>query len=332
MENTQMRYVDYISGAEAEDLSIKHCDIPNIADNEILVKVAAFGINRADTLQRRGKYPPPAGESDVLGLEMAGEVVATGKNVQVHNIGDRVFGLVPGGGYAEYVKVLASHAMKTPSNLTDGEAAGLAEVFLTAFQSLFEIADIQGGHTVLIHAGASGVGLAAIQLANLLGCHVVVTSSCDKKLAMCKTFGATTLIDYKNDCFAKYMRQNELKADLVIDFVGGDYINRNLQVLNQDSVIVQLALLAGRYSEPLDLGLLLAKRATIAGSTLRSRSDSYKTMLIQHFSNRFLGNFESEKLKPNIDTIYPISKVSEAHRRIESNDTMGKLVIAWTNS
>ena len=332
MTSNVMKYVDYVSGGEADELSIKQREIPQINNNEILVKVNAFGINRADTLQRRGKYPPPSGESDILGLEVAGEVVDIGVDVTSHSVGDRVFGLVAGGGYAQYVKLLASHGIKTPRSLTDCQAAGIAEVFLTAFQSLFEIGNIQANDSILIHAGASGVGLAATQLARLSGCHTAVTSSSDEKLAICAEYGARTLINYQQTCFADALRQQHISPDLIIDFVGGDYLNRNLKVLKQDGVIVQLALLAGRYSDPMDLGLLLAKRAKIIGSTLRNRHDSYKTMLIQHFSNRFLASFEQGELKANIDTIYPISKVSEAHRRIENNDTIGKLIISWDSS
>ena len=330
-----MLFIDFKDGCSAQELNVMETNMPVLKPGQVLVKVAAFGINRADTLQRQGKYPAPAGESPVLGLEMAGEVfeVLSSSEVGADNdswqTGDQVFGLVAGGAYAQYVAVEASHLIRVPRNITLPEAAGLAEVFLTAFQSMFEVADLQGKQKVLIHAGASGVGLAAIQLAKVKGCMVAVTASNDLKLRKCAELGADLLINYQQQDFVQCIKQSWRGCDLVIDFVAGDYLNRNLQVLNMDGSIVNLAMLSGRFVKQLDMGLVLGKRANIMGSTLRSRSDSYKQNLIVHFKQQFMHMFDTAELLPTIDTVYAADQVSIAHQRIEDNDTMGKLICCW---
>ncbi|WP_425542570.1 NAD(P)H-quinone oxidoreductase [Aliiglaciecola litoralis] len=324
-----MHYIDYDPNKDLHAMKIASTALPTFGDDDVLIKVSAFGLNRADTLQRQGKYPPPPGESDILGLEVAGTVAAIGKNVTDLNLGDRVFGLVAGGGYAQYARIKSAHIMLTPASLSDEQAAGIAEVFLTAYQSLFALASLKKGQNVLVHAGASGVGLAAIQLAVSVGSSVAVTSSSDVKLARCQQMGATHLINYHDHCFAEYLRDQHFNADVIIDFVGGDYVNKNLKVLRQDGIIVQLAMLAGRYVEQLDMALMLMKRARLQGSTLRSRSDDYKTQLIAGFRQHFFDKFTQAKLIANIDTVYAAKDVAKAHQRLEQNETMGKLIGRW---
>ncbi|MEP4889213.1 MAG: NAD(P)H-quinone oxidoreductase [Aliiglaciecola sp.] len=324
-----MSFVDFEKGGSAESLTINSTSIPSIDANEVLVKVNAFGVNRADTLQRQGKYPPPKGESEILGLEIAGVVVAVGSDVTNIKEGERVFGLVAGGGYAQYAKILSDHVFKTPDSLSCEQAAGIAEVFLTAYQSLCEIGQLQHGQSTLIHAGASGVGLAAIQLADLIGTKIAVTASSSKKLQVCADLGADTLVNYKQQDFAEALYSERFKADVVIDFIGAEYTNRSLKVLNMDGCIIQLALLNGRFGDKLDMALLLGKRARIQGSTLRNRSDEYKTNLINGFCQRFLSEFETGKLKPIIDTVYSVEEIAKAHARMEVNDTIGKLICKW---
>lgn len=332
-----MQFIDYQEDDAGDKLFVNNTAKPTVGYGQVLIKVAGFGINRADTLQRQGKYPPPPGESAILGLEVAGEVVSLRSDEQ-HSanqaksrwqIGDKVFGLVAGGGYAEYVAVDAEHLMPVPENLTLSQAAGIAEVFLTAYQSLFKVGDLQAGQRVLIHAGASGVGLAAIQLAKAADCHVTVTCSSPAKLQKCQQLGADILINYTHQDFAQSIGEQKIGCDLIIDFVAGDYLNRNLQVLNMDGHIVYLAMLAGRYADKLDMGLMLTKRATISGSTLRNRSKSYKQVLIKEFSERFFSGFSSGQLLPTIDTVYPAQQVAAAHKRLQANDTMGKLIGVW---
>jgi putative PIG3 family NAD(P)H quinone oxidoreductase len=326
-----MLFIDYEDGCSTQQLKIMETSMPVLKPGQVLVKVAAFGINRADTLQRQGKYPPPMGESPILGLEMSGEVieVANSSATNSWDSGDKVFGLVAGGAYAQYVAVDASHLISVPENITMTEAAGLAEVFLTAFQSMFEVADLQANQNVLIHAGASGVGLAAIQLAKTRSCMVAVSASNDLKLQKCSELGADLLINYQQQDFVTSIKENWRGCDLIIDFVAGEYLNRNLQVLNMDGAIVNLAMLSGRFVEQLDMGLVLGKRAKIMGSTLRSRSDDYKQKLISSFKQQFVPMFETRELVPNIDTVYTAAEVTIAHQRIEDNETMGKLICCW---
>jgi NADPH2:quinone reductase len=330
--SSSMKFIKHENGCTPDSLAICHTDIPSLLSGQVLIKVACFGLNRADTLQRQGKYPAPAGESGILGLEMSGEVV------QVHSqqtsphafeIGDKVFGLVAGGGYAEYVAVHSQHLMKVPLNMDMPQAAGIAECFLTAFQALFIENDLQPKQHVLIHAGASGVGLAAIQLAKRHGCAVAVTASSQAKLDLCKQLGADLVINYKQQDFADEIAKHWQGCDLIIDFVAGDYLNRNLKLLNIDGSVLYLAMLAGRYADKLDMAMMLGKRATIKGSTLRSRHDQYKTRLIKAFSQTCLADFDSCKLVPNIDTEYAAKDVGKAHQRLEDNNTMGKLICCW---
>lgn len=326
-----MQFIDFEEGTAADTLFVNDTTKPTLKQGQVLVKVHSFGINRADTLQRQGKYPAPRGESSILGLEVSGEVVEIAEAEETTasrwQLGDKVFALVAGGGYAQYVAVNASHLMPKPKNVDMASAAGIAEVFLTAYQSLFQVGGLKSGQRVLIHAGASAVGLAAIQLAKADGCHVSVTASSEKKLAECEKYGADRLINYKTQNFAECFEQGGV--DVIIDFVAGDYVNRNLKILNNDGKIVYLAMLAGRFADKLDMALMLSKRATITGSTLRSRSDEYKSSLISDFCQKFFADLESGALRPVIDTQYSINEIGLTHERLERNDTMGKLVVSW---
>jgi putative PIG3 family NAD(P)H quinone oxidoreductase len=327
-----MQFIKHENGCTPDSLAISHTDIPSLTSDQVLIKVACFGLNRADTLQRQGKYPAPAGESDILGLEMSGVVVqfhSQQTSPHTFEIGDKVFGLVAGGGYAEYVAVHSQHLMKVPLNMDMPQAAGIAECFLTAFQALFIENDLQPNQHVLIHAGASGVGLAAIQLAKRHGCAVAVTASSQAKLNLCTQLGADLVINYKEQDFAVEIAKHWKGCDLIIDFVAGDYLNRNLKLLNIDGSVLYLAMLAGRYADKLDMAMMLGKRATVKGSTLRSRHDQYKTHLIKEFSKTCLADFDSCKLVPNIDTEFAAKDVGKAHQRLEDNNTMGKLICCW---
>ena len=327
-----MAFVKHINGCAPDALDISQTDIPVIAPGQILIKVACFGLNRADTLQRQGKYPAPPGESDILGLEMSGEVVQIHEQQTSHHafkLGDKVFGLVAGGGYAQYVAVNSQHLMPAPANMEMSKVAGIAECFLTAYQALFVENELQPKQHVLIHAGASGVGLAAIQLAKRHGCAVAVTASSQIKLDLCKQLGADLVINYKQQDFAVEIAKHWQGCDLIVDFVGGDYLNRNLKLLNLDGNLFYLAMLAGRYADKLDMAMMLGKRATVKGSTLRSRNDGYKSNLISAFSQACLADFDSGKLIPNIDSLFAAKDIGKAHQRLENNDTMGKLIGCW---
>lgn len=323
-----MNYVKHCDGDSPEALTIARCAVPDCADHQILIKVAAFGVNRADTLQRQGHYPPPPGDSAVLGLEVAGTVAAAGKNVGHWKVGEQVFALVGGGGYAEYALVDANHVMRVPKGVTVEEAAGIAEVFLTAYQSLFWLGGLQGEETLHVHAGASGVGLAAIQLAHEAGAFVSCSASSADKLAVCGRFGADLGINYKEQDVADALKAQKRTVNVVLDMIGGDNLNRNLKMLARDGRIVNLAMLGGRRAE-IDMALLLGKRATIIGSTLRNRDDDYKKRLIGAFSAEYLPKFSSGRLKVNVDTILPAADIAQAHDRLENNLTSGKIICRW---
>jgi putative PIG3 family NAD(P)H quinone oxidoreductase len=330
--NNSMQFIKHDNGCAPDSLVINKTDIPTLISGQVLVKVASFGLNRADTLQRQGKYPAPTGESYILGLEMSGEIVeihSQQESPQPFELGDKVFGLVAGGGYTEYVAVHSQHLMPVPSNMNMPQAAGIAECFLTAYQALFIENDLQPKQHVLIHAGASGVGLAAIQLAKRHGCSVAVTASDQAKLDLCQQLGADLVVNYKQQDFALEITKQWKGCDLIIDFVAGDYLNRNLKLLNIDGNLLYLAMLAGRYADNLDMAMMLGKRATVKGSTLRSRSNQYKTRLIKEFSQSCLADFDNRQLIPNIDTVFPAKDVGKAHQRIEDNNTMGKLICSW---
>ncbi|MCU7553940.1 NAD(P)H-quinone oxidoreductase [Alteromonas sp. ASW11-19] len=325
-----MRFIDHERGEGPGGLFISNTARPTLAPGYVRVRVAAFGVNRADTLQRKGMYPPPPGESPILGLEIAGEVIELGDSKCQWQAGDRVFGLVAGGGYAEEVVVLADHLMRCPASLSFEQSAGLAEVFLTAFQCLYLIADIQKEQRALIHAGASGVGLAAIQLCRLFGVETATTASSPEKLALCKEMGASLLINYRQDDFKEVVSQSWPDGvHMVLDVVGGDYLNRNLSLLARDGTVVYLAMLGGRYADKLDMASLLGKRATIQGTTLRNRTDGYKSSLIQLFTERCLAAFDTGELTVHLDTVFAVDDIAQAHQRLENNDSMGKFVGRW---
>ena len=310
-----------------EELFIGGMPMPEITKQEVLVKVLATALNRADILQRKGLYPPPPGESEIIGLEMAGEVVACGEEVGRWKKGDRVFALLAGGGYAEYVKVHKDMLMSIPENLGYQEAAGIAEAFLTAWQAVVWLADLQAGETILIHAGASGVGTAAIQVAKNLGAEIIVTASSTKH-GICQELGAAYCIDYKSQDFSELVFQkNKNGVDVILDFIGAPYFSKNLKTLSLEGRMVMLGFLGGTKMEGLDLHPILFKRLTIMGSTLRSRSLEYKIRLTKDFEKHALPLFGTKKLKPIIDSVFDWKDVQKAHAYMESNKNGGKVIL-----
>ncbi len=311
-----------------EELYIGETPTPEISEEEVLVKVHATSLNRADLLQRKGLYPPPPGESEIIGLEMAGEVAAIGEKAGEWQLGDRVFGLLAGGGYAEYVKVHKDILIPIPENMKYEAAAGIAEAFLTAWQAVVWQADLQAGETILIHAGASGVGTAAIQIAKKIGAIIVVTASPAKHI-LCKELGAEHCIDYSMEDFSEIIFQkNENGANVVIDFVGAPYFSKNIKALAVDGRMVMLGFLGGTKMGNLDLRPFLFKRLKVMGSTLRSRSLDYKIRLTEDFEKHGLPLFGSGKMKPIIDSIFDWADVQNAHAYMEANKNSGKVVLS----
>lgn len=316
-----------IGGSEV--LALGEAPTPQIKANEILIKVKATAINRADTLQRKGAYPPPKGESELLGLEVAGIIEEVENADSNWKKGDRVMALLGGGGYAEYVAVNEGLVMPVPDKLSFQEAAGIPEVFLTAYQALFYLADLQANETVLLHAGASGVGTAAIQLIKKVGAKVIITASTPEKIDACKQLGADVGINYKEENFAERVKEiTEGKGvNVIIDFVGASYYEKNIKSIATDGRWVVLAMLGGRKADGFDFGRLLMKRVKLMGSTLRSRSLAYKSQLIQDFSQQFLSDFSQAHLQPVIDCQFNWEEVAKAHDYIEANRNIGKVVL-----
>jgi len=305
-------------------------DKPEPKPDELLVKVEATALNRADLLQKTGNYPVPKGASPILGLEMAGIVEEAGSEAHHFKAGDHVIGLLPGGGYAEYCVIRDDHAMPKPPSLSFEEAAAIPEVFLTAFQGLFWLGELFENETVLIHAGASGVGSAAIQLAaQTSGTTIYTTAGTEAKLELCESLGADLAINYKEKDFADVIEEENASSpvDVILDFVGAPYWHQNIRLLAMDGRLVHLGLLGGAQTKNLDLGKVLRKRLTIRGSTLRNRSDEYKALLTKEFSDHFLENFEDGTLRPVIDSVYEWEEAEEAHQRMKHNINAGKIVL-----
>lgn len=311
-----------------EQLYLGEYDTPEPTENEVLVKVEATALNRADTLQRMGKYPPPEGDSPILGLEMAGTVVEVGKAVLHWKVGDKVCGLLGGGGYAEYAVIPERMALPWPEGFDAVQAAAVPEVFLTAFQALRWLARLQEGERVLIHAGASGVGTAAIQLAKVMGAHPVATASFGKH-SLCKELGAALAIDYKSEDFAERLKEytQGKGVDVVIDFVGAPYLQQNLAAMGMEGRMVLLAFLGGAKVETLNIAPILRKRLQVIGSTLRARDLAYKIRLSSDLQLFAWPLFASGQLRPVIDRVYDWSEAAEAHRYMERNQSKGKIMM-----
>lgn len=303
---------------------------PEPRQNELLVKVESTALNRADLLQKKGGYPPPGGESEILGLEMSGVVAETGPDVTKFEPGDRVFGLLGGGGYARYCTVHEDHAIPIPEDLSYEEAAAIPEVFLTAWQALFWLGELKDAETVLIHAGASGVGTAAIQLAKKMAdARVIVTAGSEEKLELCRSLGADLAINYNKEKFDRVIadKSGNESVDLIIDFVGSPYWEMNISSLAMDGRLVYLSMLGGAKVEEMNLVPLLRKRLMVRGSTLRNRSVEYKSELVKVFWENCSAAFEKGELKPVIHTIMDWELAEEAHQLMKQNLNAGKIVL-----
>lgn len=301
---------------------------PTPGPEELLVRVRASALNRADTLQRRGLYPPPPGESDILGLELAGEVEAVGSAVSGFAPGERVFGLVGGGGYAEKALIHYRMAMPIPTGWSFVQAAAVPEVFFTANETLFNLGKLAHGETVLIHAGASGVGTAGIQMARYAGARVLITAGSAEKIARTIELGAEAGINYKEEDFAARVQSLTDKAgvDVVQDFIGAAYWQRNLQCLKVGGRLVLVGLMGGAKVEA-DLNTLLRKRLHIIGSVMRSQSLADKIAITQRFRDRWLPLLQSGAIRPVIDTSFPLAEAAAAHRYMEENRNIGKIML-----
>jgi len=314
---------------ETHRLYIGDWEDPLMGEGDILVGVRATALNRADLLQKIGKYPPPSGESTVLGLEMAGVVEAVGSAVQRWRVGDRVCALLPGGGYAAKVKVPEGLAIRIPERLSFEEAAAIPEVFLTAYLNIFMLGGLQPGQIVLVHAAGGGVGPAAIQLVKQFGARVIATVRSDEKAAACLGLGADLAVNAKADDFAVQINSftRGQGVDVILDPVGAAYFEQNLQCLAMDGKLILIGLMGGYTVPALDLRKLMLKRWQLMGSTLRALSVARKTEIVEAFTRQFLPMLNDGRLQPTIDSVYEVSAINDAHARMEQNLNIGKIVV-----
>lgn len=314
---------------ETKTLYLGDAEKPNYKEDELLIKVKATALNRADLLQKQGLYPPPKGASPILGLEASGVVEEVGEKVTDWQVGDRVFSLLPGGGYAEYATIPANMAMRIPDHLSFEEAAAIPEVFLTAFLNLFNLGGLQKGYDVLVHAGASGVGTAAIQLIREAGATSIVTAGTEEKRQACKDLGASVAIDYKAGPFASKVKDatNDQGVNLILDFIGAPYFKQNLDVLKMDGRLVIIGTMGGTNVEDVNLGYLLGKRLQVIGTALRSRTPEEKAALTKQFSDFALKRFSDGRLKPIIDSVWAWEQAQQAQEHMEANKNTGKIIL-----
>ena len=322
----QMQLIEVSAPGGPDKLTSARRPLPVPRSGELLVKVAYAGVNGPDIMQRKGLYPPPQGATDILGLEIAGEIVAAGAGVRRWKIGDAVCALTNGGGYAEYCAVHEDHCLPIPAGLGLMEAASLPEAYFTVWSNLFMTARLSAGETLLVHGGAGGLGTAAIQLGKAFGAKVAATDSPAERIAVCARLGADRVIDYASGDFVDIVRQEFGGADVILDIVGGPYIQRNMKAARHDGRIVQLAFALGAKVE-LDVMPVMLKRLHYTGSTLRSRPDAFKSEVARQLEAQVWPLFERGALKPVVNQVLPLAQAAEAHRLMERAGHIGKIVL-----
>jgi putative PIG3 family NAD(P)H quinone oxidoreductase len=325
---SEMTAIEISSFGGPEVLRATKRPVPKPADGEVLIKVAAAGINRPDVLQRTGGYAPPPGASDLPGLEVAGEIVGVQGDVGAWKVGDKVAALVAGGGYAEYCAAPALQCLPVPKGFDMVHAAALPETFFTVWTNVFERGGLKAGETFLIHGGSSGIGTTAIQLAHQFGARVITTVGGDEKAKTCRALGADLAINYRSQDFvAEVLAATDKKgADLILDMVGGDYINRNLSCLAMDGRLVFIAFLQGAKAE-VNFAQVMMKRQTITGSTLRPRSVAQKGAIAAALKAQVWPLLDAGKVKPVLYKTFPLAEAAEGHRLMESSAHTGKIVL-----
>jgi NADPH2:quinone reductase len=302
--------------------------VPQPGEGEVVVKVAAAGVNRPDVMQRQGLYPPPKGATDIPGLEIAGEVVALGAGVTRWKVGDHVMALVVGGGYAQYCPAHESHCLPVPHGLSMNEAAAIPETFFTVWHNVFERGRLKAGETLLVHGGSSGIGTAAIQLAHESGARVITTAGSAEKLEACRTLGADFAINYRTEDFvaATKAATGGKGADVILDMVGGDYIERNYEAAAVEGRIVQIAF-QGSPKATVDFRRIMLKRLTHTGSVLRSRPVADKGAIARGVEQHVLPLIASGAVRPVMDSTFPLAQAAAAHARMEASAHIGKIVL-----
>lgn len=324
-----MKAIEIVNPGPQSSLVLRDIVDPTLSAGEVLVRVVAAGVNRADLLQRAGKYPPPPGASALLGLEVSGVVERIAPDVNSIRVGEEVCALLAGGGYAELVAVPAVQVFRRPQSVSLREAAAIPEAFITAYANLVGEGRLAAGELALIHGGASGVGTAAIQIARALRVRVACTVGDDAKIDRCRALGAELVINYKERDFASDIAGwSSAGVSLVLDIIGRDYFERNLSVLSSHGRLVCIATMSGAKVE-LDIGVLMRKRLSVIGSVLRSRSIAEKGELVREFSDKFLPLFESRVVTPIVDSVFPFDKVEDAHTLMRQSGHVGKILLSW---
>ena len=321
----QMQVVEITQAGGPEVLRPATRDVPVPGAGEILIKVAYAGVNRPDALQRAGLYNPPPGASDLPGLEAAGTVAAVGPNVSKWSVGDRVTALLPGGGYAEYALTHQDHALPIPGDMPMDQAAALCETAFTVYSNVMTRGGLQAGEVFLVHGGSSGIGTTAIQLASAMGARVFTTAGSDAKCAACLDLGAERAINYRDADFVEVLKA-EGGADLILDMVGGDYLPRNVRALKNDGRLVQIAFLQGS-KVALNFAQVMMRRLTITGSTLRPQSDGAKAKIAADLLAHVWPLYASGRIKPVMDSEFPLAEAAAAHARMEASEHIGKIVL-----
>ncbi len=322
-----MRAIVFDKFGDESVLRIGEVDAPPLVGGVVRIRVRATAVNRADLLQREGHYPPPPGASPILGLECAGEVIEVATGVRGWRIGDRAMALLPGGGYAEEVVIDAGSAMHIPDALSWEEAGAMPEVFLTAFFNVFELGRAKKGETLLVHGGGSGVGTAATTLAKLAGLRVIVTAGSDDKSRRCLDHGADIAINYRTEDFV----ERASGVNIILDHIGAPYLASDLRALAVGGRVVIIGTMGGRGNVEIDVASLLAKRQQIIGSTLRARSKEEKATIVAGFLARFGADLRAGRVRPAIDSVFPLNEAADAHRRMKA-DHFGKIVLRVTSS
>ena len=327
-----MKHIEISQFGDPDVLQLTEGDAPVPGKNQVLVRVAAAGINRPDIMQRQGKYPPPPGASAIPGLEIAGEVIETGTDVAWPQSGDQVCALVTGGGYAEFAVADASLCLPVPAGLTPIEAAALPETFFTVWSNLFDRAGLKAGETVLIHGGSSGIGTTAIQLAKAFGATVFTTAGNEEKCKVCRELGADLVINYNEEDFVEACGNatDGNGVDIILDMVAGDYTNRNIAAAAVEGRYVIIAGLRG-FSAEVSIRSIMLKRLVITGSTLRPRPVEFKAAIAAGLREQVWPLLESGQIRPIIHTVLPLNKANEGHRLMESSRHIGKIMLQVTD-
>lgn len=323
-----MKLIDHGNGGDITTLALVDADIPAPGPGQVLIEVSYAGVNRPDILQRSGSYPPPPDASPYLGLEVSGVIAAIGDGVTQWRIGDAVCALTPGGGYAEYCLTDAAHCLPVPQGMSMEQAAVLPENYFTVWTNVFERGRLAAGQTILIHGGSSGIGLTAIQLAKAFGAKVITTVGNDAKAQACLQHGADLAVNYRTQDFVEVVAQETAGkgVEQVLDMVGGEYIQRNLQCLALEGCLVQIAFLQGSRID-FDAMPIMLKRLTFTGSTLRARSSQQKADLVQQVKAHVWPLLEKGQCRPVIHSVFPLAEVRQAHALMESSAHIGKIVL-----